>query len=124
MKAFKNIIVFFKHPVHHRNLQKLATEMFKVKNNLSPSFMKSVFPDSTNPYNLRNAPEFDSSNIHTVHNGTETISFRGPKTWKLVPQEIKNSNSLSEFKNKIKFWKPRGCTCRLCKTYIHNLGFL
>ena len=110
--------------IHHRNLQKLATEMFKVKNNLSPAFMKNVFPDSTNPYNLRNAPEFDSTNIHTVHNGTETISFRGPKTWKLVPQEIKNSKSLREFKNKIKFWKPRGCTCRLCKTYIHNLGFL
>ena len=30
--------------IHHRNLQKMATEMFKVKNNLSPSFMKSVFP--------------------------------------------------------------------------------
>ena len=31
--------------IHHRNLQKLVTEIFKVKNNLSPSFMKSVFPD-------------------------------------------------------------------------------
>ena len=29
--------------IHHRNLQKLAIEMFKVKNNLSPSFMRKVF---------------------------------------------------------------------------------
>ena len=110
--------------IHHRNLQKLATEMFKVKNNLSPVFMKNVFFDSTNPYNLRKMPEFGISNVHTVHNGTETISFRGPKTWSLVPQEIKNSKSLIEFKNKIKYWKPVGCTCRLCKTYIYNLGFI
>ena len=110
--------------IHDRNLQKLATEMFKIKNNLSPIFMNNVFPVSTNPYNLRNAPEFDTSNVHTVHNGTETISFRGPKTWSLVPQEIKNSKSIIEFKNKIRYWKPVGCMCRLCKTFIYNLGFI
>ena len=38
--------------IHHRNLQKLVTKIFKVKNNLSPRFMKSVFPDSLNPNNL------------------------------------------------------------------------
>ena len=110
--------------IHHRNLQKLVTEIFKVKNNLSPSFMKGVFPDSLNPYNLRNGPEFKTSNIHTVANGTETITFRGPKTWSLVPDNIKNSQSLSEFKAKIKLWKPEGCTCRICKVYIANLGFI
>ena len=109
--------------IHHRNLQKLAIEMFKVKHNLSPIFMKSVFPESTNPYNIRNAAEFKTSNIRTVYNGTETISFRGPKTWSLLPKEIKNSTSLSEFKNKIKHWKPEGCMCRLCKVYIYNVGF-
>ena len=85
--------------------------------------MKELLPDSTNSYNLRNALEFNTSNVHTVRYGTETILFRGPKTWSLVPQKIKDSKSIHEFKNKIKYWKPEGCTCRLCKTYIHNLGF-
>ena len=110
--------------IHHRNLQKLATEIYKVKHNLSPIFMKNIFRESTNPYNIRNFPEFQTSNVRTVYNGTETISFRGPKTWSLVPNEIKNSTSLSVFKNKIKHWKPEGCMCRLCKVYIQDLGFL
>ena len=110
--------------IHHRNLQRLATEIFKVKHNLSPIFMKNIFRESTNPYNLRNAPDFQTSNIRTVYNGTETISFRGPKTWSLVPNNIKNCTSLSDFKNKIKHWKPEGCMCRLCKIYICNLGFI
>ena len=101
--------------IHHRNLQKLATEMFKVKNNHSPSIMKNVFSDSINHYYLRNEPEFNTYNIRTVYNGTETISFRGPKLWSLVPDDIKTSNFLPEFKNKIKRWKPDGCMCRLCK---------
>ena len=123
--SFENLLTLDQSfTIHHRNLQKLATEMFKVKHNLSPIFMKNVFSDSTNHYNLRNAPEFSTLNIHTVHYGTETISFRGPKIWSLVPLEIKNSKSILEFKNKIKYWKPEGCKCRLCKIYIRNLGFI
>ena len=52
--------------IHHRNLQKLAVEMFKVKNNLSPNFMKDIFLESTNPYNLRNAPTFKVANTQRL----------------------------------------------------------
>ena len=110
--------------VHHRNLQKLVTEIYKVKHSLSPPFMKEIFSDSINPYNLRTNPEFKNSNIHTVSNGSETIAFRGPKTWALVPDYIKNSKSLNEFKSQIRTWKPVGCMCRLCKIYIANVGFI
>ena len=48
---------------------------------MSPGIMKCIFPDTTNPYNLRNNNPFKGSNVHTVYNGTETISFRGSKTW-------------------------------------------
>ena len=40
--------------------------------------------------------------MHTVYHGTETLSFRGPKTWALVPKKIKASKSITEFKAKIK----------------------
>ena len=110
--------------IHHRNLQKLATEMYKIKNDMSPAMMKLIFPESTNPYNLRNKNPFKSDNVHTVFNGTETLSYRGPKTWALVPDNIKQSKSLIEFKTKIRLWKPEGCMCRLCKVYIQNLGFI
>ena len=111
-------------PIHSRNLQKLATEMFKVKNNLSQSFMRSIFPATKNIYyNLQNNPEFRTENIRTSY-GSETLMYRGPKTWDLVPQAIKTSRNFKEFIRKIKKWKPEGCTCRMCKIYIPNLGFI
>ena len=82
--------------IHHMNLQKLVTEMYKIEN-------------------LRNKNNFKSSNVHTVYYGTETISYRGPKTWELVPEYIRLSKTLGVFKTKIRQWEPKGCTCRLCK---------
>ena len=109
--------------IHERNLQKLAVEMFKVKHNLSPAPVQEIFKLG-NPQNLRNDKDFQIQKARTVNNGVETIRYRGPKTWDLVPKEIKESKSLSEFKRKIKDWKPQDCTCRLCKIYIKDLGFL
>ena len=65
--------------IHHRNLQKLAIEIFKVKNNLSPGFMNTLFPLSHNPYNLRSNPIFKTEIIRTVTYGSETISFEDHK---------------------------------------------
>ena len=108
--------------VHHKNIQKLAIEMFKIKNNLSPPLMKDIFKENTNTYDLRDKRCWEPRNVRTIHFGTETISYRGPKTWDMVPQHIKDAVSLPEFKSKIKTWKPNDWTCRLCKTFIPQLG--
>ena len=104
--------------IHHRNLQRLATEMYKIKNNLSPLLLQEIFPPYNQTHDLRNKRFCKSSNVRTVLYGTETISYRGPKIWEILPWSIKNSNSIDEFKNKIKLWKPTRCTCRLCKKFI------
>ena len=110
--------------IHHRNLQKLATEMYKLKNNLSPAFMQTLFKSRDITYNLRTHREFQSEKIRTSIYGSETISYRGPKTWDLVPDDIKESANLNIFKNKIKFWSPVSCTCKMFKIYIPELGSL
>ena len=86
--------------------------------------MKDIFPDREITYNLRKINNIRSTNVRTVFHGTETIAFRGPKTWEIVPEYIRNSASLTEFKSKIKRWDPKGCTCRLCKVYVNQLGFI
>ena len=98
--------------VHHRNLQKLDTEMFKVK--LSPKFMHTTIVLSSNPYNLRYDSSFKTENIRTVAYGSETLSFRGPQLWTQIPSDIKHYSTLGEFKTKIKSWKPVECKCRIC----------
>ena len=110
--------------IHHRNIQKLAIEMYKVKNNISPLPVREIFSENNNSYDLRNKRCWETAKTRTVLYGTETVRYRGPKTWDIVPQTIKDSKTLIEFKQKIKTWKPSECTCRLCKTFIPELGFI
>ena len=103
--------------IHMKNVQYLATEIYKVKNSLSPEIMKEIFIFQENEnYNLRSGTHLMNRNIHTVHFGTDTITNLGPKIWKLVPDEIKNVSSLLVFKSRIKTWTTDNCPCRLCKT--------
>ena len=88
--------------VYDRNLQVLVTEMFKVKISVSPVIMNEIFQIRNCNYKTRNFSEFQSECVKTVHYGTETVSFLGPKLWSILPQEYKNIDNLSEFKNKIK----------------------
>ena len=110
--------------IHHRNLQVLATEMFKITNNIAPEILTSIFEERTCSYNFRNNSKFASRRVHSVYHGTESLSYLGPKIWDLVPYEVKASNSLDIFKSKIKKWVPENCRCRLCRVYIQNVGFV
>ena len=110
--------------IHDRNLRRLAIEMYKVKNNLSPLPIQELFKDQANIYDLRNNRNWQVPDVKTVAYGTETIRYRGPKIWELLPNEIRNAQTLEEFKSKIKNWKPQGCTCRLCLNYAYHYGYI
>ena len=112
--------------IHTKNLQILMTEMYKTKNELNPLFMQEIFRENTlfPRYNLRSNNEFTQPRVRSVSNGTESVRFKGPQLWQTLPLTIRNSENLCQFKNKIKNWFGENCTCRLCRIFIPNLGYL
>ena len=109
--------------IHQRNLQKLVIEMFKVRNGMSPLFMKEIFPTSEASYNFRHGDTFCSNNIRTVKCGKNTISHIGPRIWVKVPINLRKIKSLEIFKKNIRNLEIEGCPCSICKEYIHHFGF-
>ena len=101
---------------HDRNLQRLALLMFKVKNKLCPTPIQEMFKFENGHWIL--------PKIRTEHMGRETLRYSGPITWNLLPDEIKSAETLKSFEDKIKSWKPEGCPCKLCKLFIHGVGYV
>ena len=113
--------------IHMRNIQILATEMYELINNLSTLILNGVFKrNSDSLYNLRQISQFSKSLVKSLHHGTESISYLGPRIWDIihVPDDYKTIQNLDTLKIEIKKWKPENCPCRLRKVYIDRTGFL
>ena len=52
--------------------------------------------------------------VKTAFGGLECLTNLGPKISKIVPPEIKEVDSLIEFKNKIRLWNPTNYSCHIC----------
>ena len=56
--------------------------------------------------------------------GLETISYRAPQSWTILPEEFKQRNTISLFKGDVRQWICNECPCRLCKVFEPNLEFI
>ena len=96
--------------------------MFKVKNNLCPEILQSLFCKTT--YKKISKASFHRPNVNSVYNGEQPLRSFGPIVWDtMIPESMKEISNLNEFKKNITSWFPENCSCRLCKDYISNLGF-
>ena len=99
-------------------------EFCKYLNGLSPDIMSDIFKLRENTYNLRNFHIFESENPRTKRFGLDCIAYRASQLWKNVPVEIRNSNSLTVFKEKIEKVPLIPCSCNCCRKYIHHVRFI
>ena len=52
--------------IHHRNLQRLAIEIYKFKNNIGPEILHGIFEESSNIYNTRSDKILNTRNVKSV----------------------------------------------------------
>ena len=72
--------------------------MFKVSRGLSSKIVNKLFQFREKiPYELREGPQFQIPWVHRVFSGTESLNFLRPKIWALVPNEMKQLESLGRF---------------------------
>ena len=84
--------------IHHKNIQTLAVEFYKILHDLSSTLMSELFRVKDIGYNLRGGIRLNSTNLKRVNYGIETISHLAPIIWQQVPNKIKESCWLKVFK--------------------------
>ena len=109
--------------IHHRNIQALATEIYKTLNNLNPIFMREIFSSKTHNYSIR-TQNLNYPNPRTVAYELESFGYKGSQIWKSIPKEIQECDNLRSFKSYVSNICKNLCKCNSCKTYIPNLGYI
>ena len=116
--TFENLELDNSVSIHHRNIRLLAIELYKVKHNLSNQVMSELFDLRSINYNFRSQTDFELRSVYTTAYGLRSLRCFASKIWNIVPVDIRNSDSLSEFTTKIMSWKPVTCPCNLCRTFV------
>ena len=80
----------------------LMIELYKIKNELAPPIMDSMLNRRNITYNFRNLHESQSERKRTVFNALETLSYHAPQLWTLLPEEIKQTNTIDLLKSDVK----------------------
>ena len=90
--------------------------MFKHKRDIAPELFKElILPNKKHRYELRKNPDFAVPSVESVHKGLESLSELGAKISELLPLDIKETETFSQLKAKIKKRKSQNCRCHLCK---------
>ena len=100
--------------MQHRNIRALTREIYKVIHGISPPFLNQVFVLRQCNYELCGNNFSERRRIKSL----------APKIWEILPNEIKDSNTLQIFKAKIKKWIAAECHCRLCAIYLLQVGYI
>ena len=86
--------------LEYARLKQLAVTMYKIYNDLSPSYLRQIFTNTSNvhSHNLRNY----ELNYYVLKPRTESakwnLHYRGSVLWNKIPSEIRNLPSLNVFK--------------------------
>ena len=103
--------------MHHKNLQKLVLEIYKVISGLCHEIINEVFQfQIQNHHNLRNYSTFRIPSFNTFFREKASVSYLGPKIWNQLPDEMKSLEK--------KKWVPPKCQCRLCRIFSNGIGFI
>ena len=82
----------------------LAIEVFKCVNGLNPQYLNAMFSLKTTPYDLRDPNILNQPRFLTKTYGYKSFQYMGAKLWNILPNELKNINTLDTFKRAITVW--------------------
>ena len=99
-------------------LRSLCIEIYKLINNINPTYMNEIFKLRKISRAVRSNYKLnlDVPTINQVSFGGKSLRYYGPKIWNSLSFHIKSSENLEAFIN-IKNWNGVSCKCKVCQYY-------
>ena len=110
--------------IHHKNIQSLGIELFKVEKGIANPILCDIFPLRSIGYNLRSQTDLSGSSVNTTHFSLNSPRYFASKVWNMVLLELKNLNDVESFKSEIRKWEPMQCEYTLRLPYMHSIGYV
>ena len=87
-----------------RCIKAAAIQMYKIKKEISPTYLQTLFAERELPYDMRDNDTFTIPTFNTINYGKRSFRYYGAKLWSEIPNSIKENVSLEGFKSAITKW--------------------
>ncbi len=98
----------------------MATEIVKALHGSTLIYIRDLFEEKDKTHNLRSTVSLKQPKCNTVTYGLNSFQYKDAKIWNDLPNKIKNSITLAEFKNRIKKWQGPKCLCNMYTRLLYN----
>ena len=94
----------------------MCCETFKTIHGLNAGYMQDIFEKRPSKYPSRYKNNLYVPKVNQVTYGYKSFRVQGPKTWNLLPNDIKQIESFDTFKQQLKTITMPFCSCESCLT--------
>ncbi len=84
--------------IHLRWIKGMASEVFKSLKNLNPKFINEIFQNKDISYDLRDSSISFQPKFSKITHGKTTLKYYGTHIWSWLPNCIKESTTINNFK--------------------------
>ena len=100
--SYKQLLKWANLPtLRNRRLLDITIIMYKVKSDICPTNISDLFVKSQSKYNLR-IKEFEIPHFNNINYGKNSVRYIGLVLWARLPEDLRNSPSLSSFKRSVR----------------------
>ena len=101
-------------PLHVRRMKTIVSEVYKIVNNLSPSYIQDLVQMKVSNYDFRNKHTAVVPRVRTTRYGTRSFRFEAAQIWNSLPDEIRLAEPIPQFRRLLRAWDGLGCGCPVC----------
>ncbi len=81
-------------------------------------YVRDILEENDKIYNLHSTVSLKQPKCNTITFDLNLFRYKSAKIWNGLPNEIKNSITLAEFKSQIKIWEEPKCPSNMCKRLL------
>ena len=93
----------------------MAREVFKIVNNIAPTFIENIIALKRSQYSLRNDKSAVIPRANITKYGLNSFAHEGARIWNSLPNVFRVNENYREFSRLIQNWSGPTCKCIICR---------
>ena len=101
-------------PLHVRRMKQMASEVYKIINDIAPYYIKDLINIKKSTYNFRRENQASPPAVKSTRYGLRSFPYEAARIWNCLPNGLRLAESFHQFKRLLHAWDGDIWGCPSC----------